>query len=99
MSFRLKGSPKRSTKLALQGVIEGGRLDGFRYTFERFSGVMQGGKATVRVHLIVSREHWPFPKSVVLSASEFLRLAPVAGERAKRIDALPLIRDVLQAAG
>jgi len=99
VSFRLKGSPKRSTKLALQGVIEGGRLDGFRYTFERFSAVTQSGKASVRVHLIVSREHWPFPKSVVLCASDFLRLAPVAGERSRRIDVLPLNRDVLQAAG
>ena len=99
MSFRLKGSPKRTTNLAIQGLVEGGKFDGCRYTFDHFSAVRRGEAVSVRVHLIINRQGWPFPEDVILKASDFRRLAPVAGARSRRIDALPLIQEVLQAAG
>lgn len=99
MSFRLKGSPKRTTKLARQGLIEGGELHGCRYTFEGFSVVAVRGAPRLRVHLIVNRDGWPFPESVVLRAAEFRGLKPTKGTRAQWIDAAPLMEAALQAGG
>lgn len=97
MSFRLKGSPKRTTKLARQGVIEGGTYDGCRYTFERFSAVQRGEAQQIRVHLVINSEGWPFPESVALKPGDFRRLTPIKGTRSQRIDAEPLMREVLRA--
>lgn len=99
MSFRLKGSPKRTSKLALQGVIEGGELHGCRYTFERFSSITERDRPRLRVHLIINRDGWPFPEAAVLCAADFRGLKPIPGTRAPRIDAAPLMEAALQAGG
>ena len=99
MSFRLKGSPKRTTKLARQGLIEGGELHGCRYTFERFSAIAVRGVLRLRVHLIINRDGWPFPEAVVLQAVGFRGLLPVKGARSQWIDAAPLMEAALQAGG
>ncbi|MDP9990918.1 hypothetical protein J2W28_002088 [Variovorax boronicumulans] len=99
MSFRLKGSPKRTTKLARQGLIEGGELHGCRYTFEGFSAIAVRGVPRLRVHLIINRDGWPFPEAVVLHAAGFRGLLPVKGARSQWIDAAPLMEAALQAGG
>ncbi|MNX62795.1 hypothetical protein D3C86_937720 [compost metagenome] len=99
MSFRLKGSPKRTTKLARQGVIEGGTYDGCRYTFERFSAAQRGEARHLRVHLVINREGWPFPESVALKPGDFRGLKSIQGIRSPRVDAAPLMEAALQAGG
>lgn len=99
MSFRLKGSPKRTTKLARQGLIEGGELHGCRYTFERFSVIVVRGTPRLRVHLIINRDGWPFPEAVVLRAAEFRGLLPAKGARSQWIDAAPLMQAALEPGG
>ena len=99
MSFRLKGSPKRTTKLARQGLIEGGELHGCRYTFEGFSAIVARGVPRLRVHLIINRDGWPFPEAVVLCAAESRGLLPGKGVRSQWIDAAPLMKAALQPVG
>lgn len=91
-AFRMRGSIKRGSILARQGLIRGGKLDGCRYTFERFLCERRGTANYLRLALTVNEPDWPFPRSVVLKPLDFYHLVPVSGERSPSIDAAPLIR-------
>lgn len=92
MAFRLRGSKKRTAMLAVQGEIRGGKYAGWRYTFERFSFIPPRG---VHVHVIGNPPTWPFPKDLVLGPHQFAGLVPVAGERAKKVNADALIAQIV----
>lgn len=91
-AFRMHGSIKRGTILARQGIICGGKLDGWRYTFDRFSCVRRGASRWLRIALTVNEPGWPFPRPALLKPLDFSCLVPVSGERSPSIDAAPLIR-------
>ena len=91
-AFRMRGSIKRGTILARQGLIRGGQLDGWRYTFDRFFCVRRGGANYLRIALTVNQPGWPFPRPATLKPMDFYHLVPVSGERSPSIDAAPLIR-------
>lgn len=71
MSFQLRGSPKRSSMLAVQGRVHGGAFHGWAYTFEGFA---LDAQLSLRVNLVVARPHWPFPKTVALGRQDFAAL-------------------------
>lgn len=92
----MRGSIKRSSILARQGLIRGGRLDGWRYTFERFVCFRRGADKYLRIVLTVNQPGWPFPNTAVLKPLDFYHLVSVSGERSPSIDAAPLIRAALE---
>lgn len=71
------------------GKIEGGRLDGYRYTFHRFVGA----GAQLKIEATVTPPNWPFPKLRLLEPADYDSLLGVPGERAKRIRANGLIAE------
>lgn len=81
-------APKPISSLAAYGVIEGGRYDGWRYVFERFTRTAGG---VLHFHLILGDPAWPFPSKASLTNKDFDRLLPVKGERAPRLETGPLI--------
>lgn len=70
------------------GVIKGGRLDGWSFTYLRFE--VRHGHA-LRVLARCTPPHWPFPCDIPLDPTHFMQLRAVPGERAKRFDARPSI--------
>lgn len=76
------------------GVIEGGLLDGWKYTFLRL--VYLNGRIYFDVR--TTRPHWPFPKTVRLGSADFLKLANPSAT-VERLDTLPLIDAAVEAAG
>jgi hypothetical protein len=82
-----------------QGVISGGRLDGWRYLFLRFrvDRIEHGDEAeTVSEELVVlarcTPPAWPFPCDIALDQWEhFKELRPLPGQRTKYLDAAALI--------
>ncbi|WP_295377272.1 hypothetical protein [uncultured Pseudacidovorax sp.] len=86
-NFRMRGSLRRTTLLARQGVVTGGAYDGWRYTFSHFSYANR----RVYLHLVLNEPGWPFPIERALRPLEFSKLVPVPGERSPRIDTRPLI--------
>lgn len=71
MSFQLRGSPKRTSMLAVQGRVHGGALHGWTYAFE---GFVLDAQLVLRIKLAVTRPHWPFPKAVSLGRRDFAGL-------------------------
>ncbi len=69
------------------GMIDGGRLHGYRYTFHRF--VVHDGKLLIEAS--VTPPAWPFPKVRLLEDADYETLYAVPGERAKRIRANGLL--------
>lgn len=77
------------------GVIKGGQLDGWLFTFLYV-------RAKPRALQIVCRctpPAWPFPHDIPLTHEHFLQLRAVPGERAKRMAAEPLIQQAYRLAG
>jgi hypothetical protein len=70
------------------GVIKGGRLNGWRFHFLQFR-VSATGALSVLSRCTPPR--WPFPCDIALRPEHFMSLRPVVGDRAKRIEAMPLI--------
>jgi hypothetical protein len=70
-----------------RGRIKGGMCNGYTYLFQRFE-VIDGA---LRVRAKISAPNWPFPCDAVLNAAHFGQFRAVPGERAKRLQAEPLI--------
>lgn len=68
------------------GVIKGGVLDGWTYTFLRLVLVDR----RVGIDIKCAPEHWPFPMDVRLGKADFSKFRN-PGEVAKVIEAQPLI--------
>lgn len=77
------------------GLIEGGRLHGWRYHFLWFIAT----PAELLVHARCSPPAWPFPCDIKLNSTHYRQLQAVPGERAKRFRATPLIVHAYQLAG
>lgn len=98
---------EKPVHMPLHGVIEGGRLHGWRYTFLcfRLDAVALGDPSdTVSYRLNVlarcSAPNWPFPCEIALRGQDhYSVLRAVPGERAKRALAAPLIHNAYRAAG
>ena len=84
---------RRTDPLALwmpaYGMVEGGRLHGYRYTFVRF--VVTGGSLLIEAS--VTPPNWPFPRNAMLCPLDYDTLYAVPGERARRIRADALIAE------
>lgn len=69
------------------GKIEGGRLHGYSYTFQRFVGT--GDR--LRIEAAVTPPNWPFPRIMLLERADYGAFHAVPGEGAKRIRANELV--------
>jgi hypothetical protein len=78
-----------------QGEIKGGSLAGWRFHFLYFRASPRGLEVMARC----TPPAWPFPWDIPLSHEHFGQLRAVPGERAKRLDAEPLIRHAYALAG
>lgn len=54
------------------GKIEGGRLDGYRYTFHR----VVGAGAQLKIEATVTPPNWPFPKLRLLEPAGLTAVCP-----------------------
>lgn len=70
------------------GLVKGGRLSGWRFTFLQFRVSPAGA---LRVLARCTPPRWPFPCDIALQPEHFMQLRPIVGERAKRLEALPLV--------
>lgn len=75
------------------GKIEGGRLHGYSYTFQRFVGT--GDR--LRIEAVVTPPNWPFPKIMLLERGDYGTFHAVPGEGAKRIRADELVASAASA--
>lgn len=78
------------------GVIEGGRLNGWRYAFCRFEINARGSADVVA---FCTPPAWPFGREIVCTYALARRFKAVPGDRAKRLLVEPLIEAALRAAG
>lgn len=78
------------------GVIAGGRLDGWRYGFRRFTLNARGHFDVVA---FCTPPNWPFGREIVCTWSLARRFRAVPGERAKRLAVEPLLHQAQSAAG
>lgn len=94
--FRMKGSARRTTMLSTFGVVVGGKHDGWRYSFLKFTC---GARGVLRIELRVTPQvpAWPFPTEVSLTKLDFRHLEGVPGERAPKVDTTPLIEEAVRA--
>lgn len=91
--------------MPLHGVIEGGRLHGWRYAFLSFQLRDKPVDKLGSTHELIvlarcSAPNWPFPCEIPLRGQDHYGvLRAVPGERAKRALAAPLIHNAYRAAG
>lgn len=94
---------RRPLTLPALGVIRGGRLAGWRYRFLRFqvARIVMGGHPMpeLQVYAMCTPPNWPFPCDIPLKPEYYLGFRAVPGDRAKRIQAEPLIAEAFLAAG
>jgi hypothetical protein len=75
------------------GLIVRGPLTGWRFAFLRMVSI----EGDLYVDLRCTPQDWPFPQTVRFSLTrDRFTLQPVAGERAKRLDAVKLMADAMQ---
>jgi hypothetical protein len=70
------------------GVIDGGRMDGWRYAFLRFE---QNARGHFDVVAFCTPPAWPFGREIVCTWERARRFKAVPGERAKRMAIEPLM--------
>jgi len=92
--FRMKGSTRRTAMLSAFGVIIGGDHNDWRYAFLRFT---VGTRDSLRIVLAATPPFWPFPQELTLGKFDFRHLEGVPGERAPRVNTLPLIDGAIRA--
>lgn len=77
------------------GMVKGGRLDGWRFHFICFQ--VDG----MRLEIIArcTPPAWPFFREIGMNHTHFATLRPVVGDRAKRLNASPLIATAYRVQG
>ena len=88
----------RSTRpitIPAAGVIRGGKLNGWRFHFVCFR--LEG--MALEIVARCTPPAWPFFREMWINHTFFGTIRPVIGERAKLLDAVPLIATTYKAAG
>ena len=94
---------RRPIVITQMGRIRGGRLDGWRYRFLSFrvAHVTLAGFPFTELQVMArcSAPNWPFPCEIALRPDHYMQLRTVPGDRAKRLQAEPLIANAYLLAG
>lgn len=76
--------PKPRAGLPAAGVVRGGRLDDWRYTYQRY---VVGADGALLMDATITPPNWPFPRRLLMRAGrDYTALEPLAHVHAQLLD-------------